>query len=457
MPYTFQVGNVLVSVDWDDLLSLLIVALFVRAFLYLRRTRVQAPASPILPATSISQSGSAGLAEKEPKTLRYGSGKAEGGAWDATGPGYLPDPDPLLEFDLKTATLRDYVYVNKALRYPYFQTMAHQPLHINDWIEIDKEYQWYLDEKARVMREQGKNLLQSWVPIGRVVVDSLPENDAACTELLETLVDYLPKRYPTLFDAIPSKTLGPVPDGIHNKVTGETFTNISNLKGIDALMVVTRLVMDDFLMGREREDGKVYLVGGVIVFPGSYLLSEKIGQPIHQLHAQIPHFNKMLTSVERTMVRFAPDRPFERCSWWIADDRELFWHNIISNDVREDMHPKDLFLRFDHQTFRKLPKTKGIMFGVHPVLKRMQDLADNPLVPALLAKIHTDSDETLMKYKGVAKYQHKLIPYLQELTEQQIAKGLIKREDIDAVVNFRDHPNAGETWRGSAALSTHKA
>ncbi|TFY60904.1 hypothetical protein EVJ58_g4856 [Rhodofomes roseus] len=434
MPYTFQVGNVLVSVDWDDLLSLLIVALFVRAFLYLRRTRVQAPASPILPATSISQSGSAGLAEKEPKTLRYGSGKAEGGAWDATGPGYLPDPDPLLEFDLKTATLRDYVYVNKVLRYPYFQTMAHQPLHINDWIEIDKEYQWYLDEKARVIREQGKNLLQ------RVVVDSLPENDAACTELLETLVDYLPKRYPTLFDAIPSKTPGPVPDGIHNKVTGETFTNISNLKGIDALMVVTSFTNSP-----------------VPRSTGSYLLSEKIGQPIHQLHAQIPHFNKMLTSVERTMVRFAPDRPFERCSWWIADDRELFWHNIISNDVREDMHPKDLFLRFDHQTFRKLPKTKGIMFGVHPVLKRMQDLADNPLVPALLAKIHTDSDETLMKYKSVAKYQHKLIPYLQELTEQQIAKGLIKREDIDAVVNFRDHPNAGETWRGSAALSTHKA
>ena len=132
--------------------------------------------------------------------------------------------------------------------------------------------------------------------------------------------------------------------------------------------------------------------------------------------------------------------------------------------MREDLHPKDLFLRFDHQTFRKLPRTRGIMFGVcatslssvfefmltgdvlgrHPVLKRMEDLADNPLVPALLAKIHTDSDETLMKvasrtssyasetligweqYKSVAKYQHKLVPYLQELTERQIAKGLIK-------------------------------
>lgn len=72
------------------------------------------------------------------------------------------------------------------------------------------------------------------------MVDSLPENDAACTELLETLVDYLPKRYPTLFDAIPAEKPNTVPNGIHNKVTGETFTNISALNGVDALMVVTR-------------------------------------------------------------------------------------------------------------------------------------------------------------------------------------------------------------------------
>lgn len=96
-------------------------------------------------------------------------------------------------------------------------------------------------------------------------------------------------------------------------------------------------------MGRERTDGKVYLVGGVIVFPGRSLprrltiqtyawRANRFLSPLredraalHELHSQIPHFHKMLASVERTMVRFAPDRPFERCSWWVADDRELFW------------------------------------------------------------------------------------------------------------------------------------
>ncbi|EED81637.1 predicted protein [Postia placenta Mad-698-R] len=439
MAHTLEFGSVSITFQWHNYAALAILSAVVILSLS-RIWRARLPHNGDVPTRSDDLSGSS--EKNAPKPLRYGSGKLEGGAWDAKGPGYLPDPDPLSNLDLSTASVRDYVYVNKVLRYPYFQTMAHQPMHINDWIEIDREYKWYLDEKARVIREQGK-----------VVIDSLPENDAACTELLETLADYLPKRFPTMFDAIFDNPSIPA-IGIVNKVTGESFPDVRTLSGVDALLAVSRLVQDDFLMGRERPDGKIYLVGGLIVFPGSYLLSEKIGQPLHELHGSVPHFNKMLMSVERTMARFAPDRPFERASWMIVDDRELFWHNIISGTMPADMHPKDLFLRIDHQTFRKLPKTRGIMFGVHPVLKRIGDLTDSPLVPALLAKIHTEADRELMGYKKSEKYTGVLVPYLQKLTEQQIAKGLVSRkmylmvmllsnrpDDVEEVARFRERAN----------------
>ncbi|CCM03919.1 uncharacterized protein FIBRA_06070 [Fibroporia radiculosa] len=434
MTFTVGLGQLVITFGYDDILAFMIVGLMVAVSLHLRRNRAFAPSigTNNLAAVSVVRD----LSDNEPKPLRYGSGKLEGGAWEATGPGYLPDPDPLVGFDLKSASVRDYVYVNKTLRYPYFQTMSHQPMHINDWIEIDNEYVWYLDEKARVIREQGK-----------VVIDSLPENDDACTELLETLADYLPKRFPTLFQSIPvdpAKT--PMKPsgygksvGIVNKVTGERFENVQELKGTDALLVVSRLVQDDFLMARERDDGKSYLVGGLIVFPGSYLLSEKINQPLHEIHAPVPNIKKMMMSIERTMARFSPDRPFERSSWMIVDDRELFWHNIISNTMPEDMHPKDLFLRIDHQTFRKLPRSKGVVFGVHPVLKKIGDLADSPLVPALMAKIHTDANDELMEYKKSEKYCGRLLPYLRELTEQQVAKGLVEAKDVADVAKFREH------------------
>ena len=55
--------------------------------------------------------------------------------------------------------------------------------------------------------------------------------------------------------------------------------------------------------------------------------------------------------------------------------------------------------RTDHQTFRKLPRSRGIIFGVHPILRRLEEFADSPMVPALLATVHEKSDADLMKYK----------------------------------------------------------
>ncbi|OBZ69863.1 hypothetical protein A0H81_10273 [Grifola frondosa] len=347
------------------------------------------------------------------------------------------DPDPALDFDLTKATTRNHVYVNKTLRHPYFQTMAHQPMHINHWIEIDKEYQWYLAEKAKVIKEQGKKVL-----------DSLPENDDACAELLEILVDYLIKRYPTLFSKL-DKESG---DGIWNKVTDEKLVGLTGKSGVDALLMVSRLVQDDFLMARERADGHIYLVGGLVGFPGFYLLSETIGRAVHTIHAPVPYFNqKLLMSVERTLKRFGPDQSFERSSWSIVDDRNLFWHHSVSESIHEQLHAKDLWLRVDHQTFRKLPRTQVIVFGVHPMMKRMEDLEDSPLVPALLAKIHTDSEQCLLDYKGAPKYSELLIPYLRELTQRQIERGLIQASDD--VREFRDLVKDGRIPNTQSSLA----
>ena len=126
-------------------------------------------------------------------------------------------------------------------------------MHINDWIEIDKDLKWYIEQKTRVINEQGmsvrttapyshaRTLMRSMDYEGKRVVDSLPENDAACGELLEILIDYLPKRYPTLFEALPSK-IKKEGFGIWNRVTDERFEyeNVRGLDGVEALKVCSR-------------------------------------------------------------------------------------------------------------------------------------------------------------------------------------------------------------------------
>ena len=46
---------------------------------------------------------------------------------------------------------------------------------------------------------------------------------------------------------------------------------------------------------------------------------------LREAHEPVPYFNeKLLLSVERTLKRFKPNEPFERTSWEIVYDRNLF-------------------------------------------------------------------------------------------------------------------------------------
>jgi hypothetical protein len=86
--------------------------------------------------------------------------------------------------------------------------------------------------------------------------------------------------------------------------------------------------------------------------------------------------------------------------------------------------------------------------SVHPILRRLETLADLPLLPALLATVHEKAPADLMKYKmapvcsSLPSFlfipsfevltrsphvdQEKMLPYLKELTQSQIDRGLIK-------------------------------
>lgn len=67
----------------------------------------------------------------------------------------LPAPDlNLTPSNLDKHKARDHLYANKCLRSPYFQTMAHQPMLSENWIELDGNYRRDLDFKAEVIRAQ---------------------------------------------------------------------------------------------------------------------------------------------------------------------------------------------------------------------------------------------------------------------------------------------------------------
>ena len=49
-----------------------------------------------------------------------------------------------------------------------------------------------------------------------------------------------------------------------------------------------RLVEDDFLMAREREDGHVYFTGGLVAFPGTQVLRKLMTYISQLMHRILP-------------------------------------------------------------------------------------------------------------------------------------------------------------------------
>jgi hypothetical protein len=325
-----------------------------------------------------------------------------------------PAPLPLVTPDTLNAYHgeRDHIYVNKVLRHPYHQTMAHQPMHPNDWIEVDSDYMIDLERKEELIRVQGK-----------VVLDVI-DNEAVklgCQELMEHICEWIIIRYPRLFQwQQGSSQRANIINLANNRIISLYDDNGQHLKsGKEALLVVSQLVQDDFLIASPLQDGHWLCAGGIVAFPGFYLLSEKINTTLFQTHSPVPQFNeKLLASVERTLTRLEPSKPIERTSWELVDSEEdQFWvpmagplprntgatptspHHLTGRkeDACKHEDASQLILRLDHQTFVKMPKSGIVFFGVHPFRRKLERLRDSPLLPRLLLDIHLNGPADLMK------------------------------------------------------------
>ena len=219
----------------------------------------------------------------------------------------LADPDPL--YDITPENISNYDDRPwRPFRWPYHQTMSIFKLDINHWLDMDKWYIRYINEKQKIFQEHGDNHI-AW----------LPESDDACEELLDTVVTHMTKRYPNLFKKIDGS-------GLHNLVTGEQMDLSRPLKE-HPLRYVSRIAKEDFYIVKQRDDGRHYLVAAAVPFPGGYFtIKQKLGKYLDLIHEEVPYYNeKLKNSMERWFSRLKPSEPVERASWYASWDHELLY------------------------------------------------------------------------------------------------------------------------------------
>jgi len=277
-----------------------------------------------------------------------------------------------------------------------------KPLDLNNWIEVDEHLPRYLSEKRRLIAS---------IP-GKVWAGDF-SSEVAQREVLDILVPHLLAQFPDLYNR----------DGNVVSVKDSECVDLDDVS-MPPLQLAALLVQEDLVLMRKSAEGW-RLVAASLCFPSSWILREKIGKVMHEVHSPVPGFEKgtrNATMIERIFDNLQADLPAERFNWSIYNDDKLY-HEDRAGEHFPD-HSKgenEHFLRVERQTLRKLPKSGDILFGIRIHIDPIEALAARPDRQALgrefIRNIEAIPRDQAI-YKGLEDHRQQLIDRITEVTER---------------------------------------
>jgi len=274
------------------------------------------------------------------------------------------------------------------------------PLDLANWIEVDDHLHQYLNEKQRLMHEMP----------GEVFAADYA-SEAAQEEVLSLVVEHLLSQFPDIY-SLEGNVISIA--GTDHKVNLDDFS-------VPPLLQAALLIQEDLALLR-KEGHAWHLVAASVCFPSSWILREKIGKPMHGVHAPVPGYQEGTRNagmLERIFDNMQVELPVERFNWSIYTNDGLF-QGGKSNDhiIDEPGDADEYFIRVEHQTLRKLPKTDHILFTIRihidPVsmLEKRADASE--LTHNFIDTINGMKAEQVF-YKGLEMGKHALIERLREI------------------------------------------
>jgi hypothetical protein len=277
---------------------------------------------------------------------------------------------------------------------PWRLAMGLKALDLAEWIEIDEHFEDQLAERRRLLdQRQGE------------VLGALPESAAGQAEVLELLLDHLPKIFPGHY----RRTNGE----LANLVTGERFALAAWREA--PLELAGRLVQEDLCL--LQRGGPAYrLVAGVLCFPSHWRLADKLGRPLEVIHEPVPGFAAGLAvTVDRFFANLQVARPVWRVNWSLVDTPQLFLppeHRAERKAIAAERAGEQLWLRVERQTLRRLPRSGDVLFGIRTHLAPLADVIDGPAAARALAARVREMPPAMAAYKGIAAIRDPLMAWL---------------------------------------------
>ncbi|CAI7600594.1 unnamed protein product [Penicillium viridicatum] len=307
----------------------------------------------------------------------------------------------------------------------YRVMMDIRKLDAQNWLTLDKNYMDEHRVRTQLLHEKREEVLHC-----------LPESINPCQEALEEVSDFLCERFPNMFEMS-------IQDGrkiVDNRMTGDKFTvsgRDANEGLTEALEAAVRLTMEDLSILMMNEEGEFYLAASASLFPTGWTVNQRIGWTISQLHGPVPLWHQQVAnSVSKFLARLTPTSPMERSNFFVEvkgpneNLTEILYRpgSLCEKELTSPL-PSDILIRRERQTFRRLPRTGAIVFGVKTYLTPLDELPMTELDN--LAKEMRSWPEHVGEYKGRDVWGAKVLEYYRKRVGEEKTGNDEKNERIE--------------------------
>jgi hypothetical protein len=194
----------------------------------------------------------------------------------------------------------------------------------------------------------------------------------------------------------------------------------------EPLDFIGRHVQEDLIYLGQR-DGELYMDAGQLVFPANWSIAFDLGMKFLEIHSPVPKAftgTGLAEKVRSFILRMEAGKPWTRFNWTITVEPiletapETFdeW-GIKKDKVTVDNAGELVYLRVEDQRLFRLPRTNGILFGIHTHLISLEEMCKNQQWKKQFYNVLTDLPDDLAEYKGFISYKEILVKYLEQQLE----------------------------------------
>jgi hypothetical protein len=241
------------------------------------------------------------------------------------------------------------------------------------------------------------------------VLAAEPGAEAMCAELLTMLTAHLAQQFPQWFRHRGAS--------FENTLLGEAWQLTPSCDS--PLAIIGRLVQEDFCLLQVEPNGP-RLVAAVLCFPSHWRLAEKLGRPLGPIHDPVPFYAERLARpVDRFFAALKPGRVAVRFNWTVTAIPDLFQ---ASGHNRNDAPPvaltgdigETVFLRVERQTFRRLPHSGAVAFGIRLHVTPLAASVGQPADARRLVSAIESLPPEMSQYKSILPIRAAVLHYLRD-------------------------------------------